>query len=93
VAKPLSENLRVAGAERQARFDLGPLRALLREYADIKVEIIIDYGLIDIVAQQYDAEVLSGEQVAKDMIAVWIGPDMRMAAVGAPSYFKNSMIE
>ena len=50
---------------------------------DIKVEIIIDYGLTDIVAQHYDAGVRSGEQVAKDMIAVRIGPDMRMAVVGA----------
>ena len=60
---------------------------LLREYPDIKVEIIIDYGLTDIVAQRYDAGVRIGEQVAKDMIAVRIGPDMRMAVVGAPSYF------
>ena len=58
-------------------------------YPDIKVEIIIDYGLTDIVAQRYDAGVRSGEQVAKDMIAVRIGPDMRMAVVGAPSYFKD----
>src|SRR2546426_3108837 len=60
---------------------------LLREYPDIKVEITIDYGLTDIVAQRYDAGVRSGEQVAKDMIAVRIGPDIRMAVVGAPSYF------
>jgi len=65
------------------------LAPLLREYPDIKVEIILDYGLTDIVAQQYDAGVRSGEQVAKDMIAVRIGPDMRMAVVGAPSYFKK----
>jgi DNA-binding transcriptional LysR family regulator len=64
------------------------LAPMLREYPDIKVEMIVDYGLIDIVAQQYDAGVRSGEQVAKDMIAVRIGPDMRMAVVGAPSYFK-----
>jgi DNA-binding transcriptional LysR family regulator len=61
---------------------------LLRDYPDIKVEMIVDYGLTDIVAQQYDAGVRSGEQVAKDMIAVRIGPDMRMAVVGAPAYFK-----
>ncbi len=67
------------------------LRKLLRDYPDIKVEIIIDYGLTDIVAQQYDAGVRSGEQVAKDMIAVRIGPDMRMAVVGAPSYFQESI--
>lgn len=64
---------------------LGPL---LEEYPDIKVEMIVDYGLTDIVVQQYDAGVRSGEQVAKDMIAVRIGPDMRMAVIGAPSYFK-----
>jgi DNA-binding transcriptional LysR family regulator len=65
------------------------LAPLLRRYPDIKVEAIVDYGLTDIVAQQYDAGVRSGEQVAKDMIAVRIGPDMRMAVVGAPSYFKS----
>ena len=64
---------------------LPKLAPLLREYPDIKVEIIIDYGLTDIVAQQYDAGVRSGEQVAKGMIAARIGPDMRMAVVGAPS--------
>jgi DNA-binding transcriptional LysR family regulator len=68
---------------------LPKLAKLLREYPDIKVEIVIDYGLADIVAQRYDAGVRSGEQVAKGMIAVRIGPDMRMAVVGAPSYFKN----
>ena len=62
---------------------------LLRRYPDIKVEIINDYGLTDIVAQRYDAGVRSGEQVAKGMIAVRIGPDMSMAVVGAPSYFKT----
>jgi len=62
---------------------------LLREFPDIKVEMIVDHGLTDIVAQQYDAGVRSGEQVAKDMIAVRIGPDMRMAVVGAPAYFKS----
>jgi DNA-binding transcriptional LysR family regulator len=65
------------------------LTKLLQQYADIKVEIIIDYGLTDIVAQRFDAGVRSGEQVAKDMIAVRIGPDMRMAVVGAPSYFAD----
>src|SRR5215831_13705504 len=65
------------------------LAKLLRTYPDIKVEMIVDYGLTDIVAERYDAGVRSGEQVAKDMIAVRIGPDMRMAVVGAPSYFRT----
>jgi DNA-binding transcriptional LysR family regulator len=68
---------------------LPKLAPLLRNYPDIKVEMIVDYGLTDIVAQQYDAGVRSGEQVAKDMIAVRISPDMRMAVVGAPAYFKD----
>ena len=63
------------------------LAKLLPEYPDIKVEIVVDYGLTDIVAERYDAGVRLGEQVAKDMIAVRIGPDMRMAVVGAPAYF------
>ena len=61
----------------------------LRQYPPIKVEIIIDYGLTDIVAQRFDAGVRAGEQVAKDMIAVRIGPDVGMAVVGAPSYFRT----
>lgn len=65
------------------------LERFLRDYPDVKVEIITDYGLRDIVAERYDAGVRSGEQVAKDMIAVRIGPDIRMAVVGAPSYFKK----
>ena len=68
---------------------LPKLAKLLHAYPDIKVEIAIDYGLTDIVAQRFDAGVRSGEQVAKDMIAVRIAPDMRIAVVGAPSYFKR----
>jgi DNA-binding transcriptional LysR family regulator len=59
----------------------------LLDYPDIKVEIVVDFGLIDIVAQRYDVGVRLGDQVAKDMIAVRISQDMRMAVVGAPSYF------
>ena len=63
------------------------LAKFLPEYPDIKVELITDYGLSDIVAQRYDAGVRFGEQVAKDMISVRIGPDVRFAVVGAKSYF------
>ncbi len=65
------------------------LTKFLRQYPDIKVEIIIDYGLTDIVAQGFDAGVKSGERVAKDMTAVRIRPDMRMVVVGAPSYSRS----
>jgi len=82
--------IRITATEYAADAILLPkLAKLLREYPDIKVEIIVDYGLTDIVAERYDAGVRGGEQVAKDMIAVRIGPDMRMAVVGAPSYFRG----
>ena len=68
---------------------LPKLSEFLPRYPHIKVEIIIDYGLTDIVAEGYDAGVRPGEQVAKDMIAVRIGPDIRMAVVGTPSYFES----
>jgi DNA-binding transcriptional LysR family regulator len=80
--------VRITAGEHAAEAILWPaLEKLLPDYPDIKVEIIADYGLTDIVAERYDAGVRLGEQVAKDMIAVRVGPDMRMAVVGAPSYF------
>ncbi|KRD53045.1 MULTISPECIES: LysR family transcriptional regulator [unclassified Ensifer] len=82
--------VRITTAEHAAETVLWPkLEKLLPDYPDIKVEIVIDYGLTDIVAERYEAGVRLGEQVAKDMIAVRIGPDMRMAVVGAPSYFEK----
>src|SRR5881628_3350440 len=80
--------IRISAGEHAVNAILSPaLTKFLPRYPDIKVEITVDHSLIDIVAQRYDAGVRSGEQVAKDMIAVRIGPDMRMAVVGAPSYF------
>jgi DNA-binding transcriptional LysR family regulator len=55
-------------------------------YPDTKVELAIDYGLTDIVSERYDAGARFGEQVAKDMIAVRIGPDFRFVAVAADTY-------
>jgi DNA-binding transcriptional LysR family regulator len=82
--------VRITATEYAADAILLPkLTKLLHAHPDIKVEIIVDYGLTDIVAQRFDAGVRAGEQVAKDMIAVRIGPDMRMAVVGAPAYFKK----
>src|SRR5687768_17192177 len=83
-------SIRITASENAASTILLPkLAHFLLQYPDIKVEIVIDYGLTDIVAQRFDAGVRSGEQVAKDMIAVRIAPDMRMAVVSAPSYFEE----
>ena len=80
--------IRITAGEHAADRILWPaLERLLPDYPDVHVEVIVDYGLTDIVSERYDAGVRLGEQVAKDMIAVRIGPDMRMAVVGAPAYF------
>ena len=80
--------IRITAGEHPASTVLQPaLARFLPRYPEIKVEVIVDYGFNDIVADGYDAGVRLGEQLAKDMIAVRIGPDMRMAVVGAPSYF------
>jgi DNA-binding transcriptional LysR family regulator len=82
-----SGTIRITAHDHAVRAVLWPaLEQLLPDYPDIKVEIVIDYGLTDIVAERFDAGIRSGEMVAKDMIAVRIGPDMRSAVVGAPSY-------
>lgn len=80
--------IRITAGEHAAQSVLWPaLARLLPRYPDIRVEIAVDYGLTDIVAERYDAGVRLGEQVARGMIAVRIAPDMRMAVVGAPDYF------
>jgi DNA-binding transcriptional LysR family regulator len=82
--------IRITAGEHAAEAVLWPaLARLLPDYPDIHVELIVDYGLTDIVAERYDAGVRLGEQVAKDMIAVRIGPDFGMAVVGSPSYFER----
>ncbi|WEZ86620.1 LysR family transcriptional regulator [Pseudomonas sp. NyZ480] len=66
---------------------LPKLTPLLLEYPDIKVEFDINYGFRDIVADRFDAGVRLGDTIDKDMIAVPIGPQQRMAVVAAPAYF------
>lgn len=80
--------IRITTAEHAAHSVLWPkLAKFLPNYPDIKVEINVDYTMTDIVAQRFDAGVRLGDQVAKDMIAVRIGPDLRIAVVGSPAYF------
>jgi DNA-binding transcriptional LysR family regulator len=82
--------IRITSGEHAAEAILWPaLAEFLPRYPDIKVELIVDYGLTNIVAERYDAGVRLGEQVAKDMVAVRIGPDFRMAVIGAPAYFQR----
>ncbi len=87
--KPAGQ-IRITSAEHAADSVLWPrLPKFLQDYPDIKVEISIDYGMTDIVAQRYHAGVRLGDQVEKDMVAVRIGPDLRVLVVGSPAYFAN----
>jgi DNA-binding transcriptional LysR family regulator len=71
---------------------LPKLTHLLLEYPDIKLEFDINYGFRNIVADRFDAGVRFGETIDKDMIAIPIGPDLRMAAVASPSYFARNPV-
>ncbi len=80
--------IRITTAEHAANTVLWPkLSKILPNYPDITVEVTVDYNRSDIVAERYDAGVRLGDELAKDMIAVRIGPDMRIAVVGSPAYF------
>lgn len=68
------------------------LNKFIPKYPDIKVEVLLDNGLNDIVTERYDAGVRMGEQLAKDMISARIGPDFRFAVVGSKSYFARHPI-
>lgn len=82
--------VRISTVEHAAKaFILPRLTDLLLEHPDMTVEIIIDYGLVDIVADRFDAGVRLGEQVEKDMIAVRISPEIPMVTVGMPEYFRR----
>ncbi|BCG91917.1 LysR family transcriptional regulator [Mesorhizobium sp. 131-2-1] len=85
--------VRITTFRHAARTVLWPvLTKLLPDYPDIVVEINVDEGLTDIVAGRFDAGIRVGEQVEKDMVAVRVSPDIRMAVVGSPSYFADRAV-
>lgn len=80
--------IRITAADHAASTVLGPvLEKFLPNYPDIRIEINLSSTLTDIVSERFDAGVRLGESVAKDMVAVRIGPDLRMLVVGSPAYF------
>lgn len=82
--------IRISASDYAIKHVLWPkLRQFLPNYPDIKVELILDNGLTDIVTERFDAGVRMGEHLAKDMISARIGPDFCLAVVGAPSYFDD----
>lgn len=85
--------IRITAHDHAVRTVLWPaLAGFLRDFPDVQVEVVIDYGLTDIVAERFDAGIRAGEMVAKDMIAVRVGPDMRSAVVGSPGYFEGRAV-
>lgn len=84
-----SGTIRITTVEHAAKTIIVPaMKRLLPDNPDIRVEITIDYGLADVVADRFDAGVRLGGDIAKDMIAVRIGPDTPMAIIGSLSYFR-----
>lgn len=80
-------NIRLTAGEHAMSAVLWPvLKPFMAQYPDINVEVTVDDGLTDIVDGRFEAGVRLGEQVAKDMIAIRIAPDMRMAVVGSADY-------
>ena len=88
-----SGSIRITAPEYAAHNVLWPvLEKFLIQYPDINVEVNIENSFTDIVAERYDAGIRLGEQVAKDMVAARISPDLRMAVIGTPAYFANREI-
>lgn len=86
-------NIRITASEHAARTVLWPaLMRLLPQYPDIHVEISINNGFVDIVEERFDAGIRLGEAIARDMIAVRIGPALRMACAGSSDYFARHPI-
>lgn len=82
--------VRITSGDHQAKAILMPaLAKQLPTYCDLHVAISVNLGFVDIVAERFDVGVRLGETVAKDMVAVRIGPDMHMAVVGSPAHFET----
>jgi len=85
--------VRITCGEHIVRTTLLPkLTPLLLEYPDIKVEFDVNYGFRDIVADRFDAGVRMGDTIDRDMIAVPVGPKLRMAIAASPAYFQTHPI-
>ncbi len=86
-------NLRITMSRHAATAVVWPmLPDFLTAHPDIRIEIAIDEGLTDIIESRYDAGIRFGEKVAKDMVAVRVSQNIRMAVVGSPAYFAHYSI-
>ncbi len=83
--------IRLTCTDDQIELCLRPMLAkFLKDYPDITLEFYVDYGFTNVVEERFDAGIRMGESISKDMIAVRIGPDWRLAVVGSPEYFERN---
>ncbi len=88
-----SGTIRITTVEHAAKTILLPaMRTFLKSHPEIDIQLIIDYGLTDVVSERFDAGVRLGGEMDKDMIAIRIGPDIPMAIVGSPDYFSRRSV-
>lgn len=86
----LTGNIRITATEHAASAILSPLiRSFVAKYPEIKIEVSVNNGFVDIVNERFDGGIRLGEHVEKDMVAVRVGPDFRMIAVASPAYFEK----
>lgn len=86
-----SGTLRITCTDDQIELCIRPMLAgFLQNYPDITLEFYVDYGFTNVVEERFDAGIRMGESISKDMIAVRIGPDWRLAVVGSPAYFERN---
>jgi DNA-binding transcriptional LysR family regulator len=85
--------IRITSSRHAAEAILMPVvKKLMADYPEISVEVSVEQRLVDLVAERYDAGIRLGERVEKDMIAVRIGPELRMVVAGSPEYFEKNPI-
>jgi DNA-binding transcriptional LysR family regulator len=86
-----SGTIRISCTDDQIELCIRPMLAgFLKNYPDITLEFYVDYGFTNVVEERFDAGIRLGESISKDMIAVRIGPDWRLAVVGSPAYFERN---
>lgn len=89
-AQGVAGTVRITATDMDARLYVWPrVKGLLQRYPKISIELINDYGLTDIVANRFDLGIRLGDQVARDMVAARIAPDLSMTVVGSPDYLRN----
>lgn len=85
-----SGTIRISCTDDQIELCLRPkLAQFLREFPDVTIELYVDYGFTNVVTERFDAGIRFGESISQDMIAVPVGPDIRLVVVGSPNYFKQ----